>query len=157
VCLAIRDVLCAMAETHRVHYVHPPGESRRLPRCQGDSDLAHGLLDLLEPAPEAIFILTDGYDNAPATRARDIIRALPKIGLDIPVVQITPVMAAEAEGIRLLHQGILSLAVSQVESLAVGLLKLAFHADLQMGANALWEILTTRSSARKLLEESAWN
>ena len=47
-----------------------------------------------------VFVLTDGYENAPAGRFAEVVRAVRQMGVETPIHQFSPVFAAEARGIR---------------------------------------------------------
>ena len=66
----------------------------------GDTSLAAGLVALLKREPDVVFVLTDGYENAPAGRFAEVIRSVRRMGVETPIHQFSPVFAAEARGIR---------------------------------------------------------
>lgn len=155
--MAARDLLVAGAEEAVVEYVYPVKGDGELPVARGHTQLAWPFYRLLEKGVEVIFVLSDGYENAPATRLRDVITALPKIGMGIPVVQLSPVMSAEADGIRLLHPGILALGFHKVEDIGTGMLKLAFHQGWEAGMVALWGLVKRVAAWVDWKEEDAKN
>ncbi|NJL13226.1 MAG: hypothetical protein HC913_09655 [Microscillaceae bacterium] len=67
IALALRDVLGNLADNSVFVYSNEH-DSRlyELIRPEGATDLAPYYLHLLKEQAEAIFILTDGYENAPA-------------------------------------------------------------------------------------------
>ncbi len=84
-----------------------------------------------------VFVLTDGYENAPAGRFAEVVRAVRRMGVETPIHQFSPVFAAEARGIRSLCEAVPGLPVSKPEAIGLGLLKVLFEADVDRGAAAL--------------------
>ena len=79
---------------------------------EGESSLAMGLIRLLKKGPDTLFILSDGYENAPAGRLAEVIEQARKLGLKMPIYQLSPVVAAESAGVR-------SLAPTQIATLPI--------------------------------------
>ncbi|HVI03702.1 MAG TPA: hypothetical protein VM869_33645, partial [Enhygromyxa sp.] len=91
VALALRDMLQAVGEAHRTIYCggefraedHANLASPRthgfagLCRPSGETSLAEGLLELLDvdeaQRPEAVYVISDGYENAPAGRFSEVV------------------------------------------------------------------------------------
>jgi hypothetical protein len=138
VALALRDLLAETAE--RATIVTTDGRlapAAELTEPAGDTSLAAGLVALLRRAPDVVFVLTDGYENAPAGRFTEVIRAVRRMGVPTPIHQLSPVFAAEARGIRSLCDAVPGLPVSKPEAIGLGLLKALFEADVDRGAAAL--------------------
>ena len=97
--LAIRDMLVFTSTTaYEVHATSIP-TNQELKPC-GDTELASHLIDLLKKDVQTIFVLSDGYENAPAGRFGEVLEAARSIGIDTPVYHINPVYAAEVGGVR---------------------------------------------------------
>lgn len=138
VALALRDLLAETAE--RATIVTTDGRlapAAELIEPTGDTSLAAGLIALLRRAPDVVFVLTDGYENAPAGRFAEVVRAVRRLGVQTPIHQLSPVFAAEARGIRSLCDAVPGLPVSKPEAIGLGLLKALFEADVDRGAAAL--------------------
>ena len=138
VALALRDVLSETAE--RASIVTSDGRvapTAELMEPGGDTSLAHGLIALLKSEPDVVFVLTDGYENAPAGRFAEVVRAVRRMGIDTPIHQFSPVFAAEARGIRSLSEMVPGLSVSKPEAIGLGLLKALIEADVDRGIAAL--------------------
>ena len=138
VALALRDLLAETAEQASI--VTSDGRvapSAELIEPVGDTSLAAGLVALLKREPDVVFVLTDGYENAPAGRFAEVVRAVRRMGVQKPIHQFSPVMAAEARGIRSLSDAVTGLPVSKPEAIGLGLLKVLFEADVDRGAQAL--------------------
>ena len=138
VALALRDLLAETAELATI----VTSDGRVAPAAEliepvGDTSLAAGLVTLLKRDPDVVFVLTDGYENAPAGRFAEVVRAVRRMGNDTPIHQFSPVFAAEARGIRSLCDAVPGLAVSKPEAIGLGLLKVLFEADVDRGAAAL--------------------
>jgi hypothetical protein len=138
VALALRDLLAETAE--RATIVTSDGRvgpAAELIEPAGDTSLAAGLVALLKREPDVVFVLTDGYENAPAGRFAEVVRSVRRMGVETPIHQFSPVFAAEARGIRSLCEAVPGLPVSKPEAIGLGLLKVLFEADADRGAAAL--------------------
>jgi len=99
--LALRDMLAKSADQSEIVYCGGVlGDDQRIVRPQGDTSLAEGLLHALGREPEAVYVLSDGYENAPAGRFQDVLVAARGIGIDVPVFHMNPVFAAEGGAVR---------------------------------------------------------
>jgi len=138
VALALRDVLAETAERSTI----VTSDGRVAPAAEliepaGDTSLAAGLVALLKREPDVVFILTDGYENAPAGRFAEVIRTVRRMGVDTPIHQFSPVFAAETRGVHSLSDAVPGLPVSKPEAIGLGLLKALFEADVDRGVAAL--------------------
>lgn len=142
VALALRDVLTETADrSTTVTSDGRPSSVAELIEPLGDTSLAAGLITLLKHEPDVVFVLTDGYENAPAGRFAEVIRAVRRLGIETPIHQFSPVFAAESRGIRSLSEVVPGLPVSKPEAIGLGLLKALFEADLDRGVKALMEMV----------------
>lgn len=66
-------------------------------RPQGASDLATGILKAARQQPQAILVITDGYENLRQGDAADVVRGLRQLGLTMPVYQLLPLFAASED------------------------------------------------------------
>lgn len=137
--LALRDML---QHTARARVVVTGGDVGRaeemLVRPSGDTSLTEGLLDLLDDAPEAVFVISDGYENRPAGRFAEVVSALRAQGYETPIFQLTPVFAAESASVRELCPGLVpALPVSRPEALGISMLRGLLTADPVRGITAL--------------------
>ena len=138
VALALRDVLAGTSERSTI----VTSDGRVVPAAEliepaGDTSLAAGLVTLLKQDPDVMFVLTDGYENAPAGRFAEVVGAVRRMGVETPIHQFSPVFAAEARGIRSLCDAVPGLPVSKPEAIGLGLLKVLFEADVERGVEAL--------------------
>lgn len=62
------------------------GDGAQRPRPQGATDLAMGVLDALSVDPDAVLVVTDGYENTFEGDLGDVLDALPGAGVDAPVI-----------------------------------------------------------------------
>ena len=154
VALAMRDMLRHTAsETTICRTIHPekgmtvigsqvddwgPGQ---LIRPMGDTALADGLIEILseDPAPEAVFVISDGYENAPAGRFAEVMVQVREIGITTPVYHLNPVSAAEAQGVRELapNEGVPTMPVQQPASLGPTFIRGLIEAEPVKGINVL--------------------
>ena len=139
IALATRDMLCCAAsksialtssgvQTDIGTIVHP----------FGDTSLSEGLIELLEKEPNAVFIISDGYENTPAGRLSETLSLVRQIGCNIPVYHINPVAAAETgEGVRVLDKRIPVMPINKPEQLSLTMFKAALATDPINGILAL--------------------
>lgn len=137
--LALRDVIAQLGRTRTVYAGHTPAAGDDLlVRPSGDTSLAEGLMDLLEDAPEAVFVLSDGYENRPAGRFAEVVTELRGLGIETPIYHLNPVFAAESGGVRELAPGLVpTLPAQRPESLGLSFLRGMLEADPIRGINAL--------------------
>src|SRR5262249_44275506 len=123
--LALRDLLQHTAQARVVYAGGTVSASdAMLVRPSGDTGLAEALLDLLETLPQAIFVVSDGYENRPAGRLAEVVSELRRMGDATPVYHLNPVFAAEVQGVRELVPGLVpTLPVSRPEALGIAMLR----------------------------------
>jgi hypothetical protein len=127
--LATRDVLVAAAAEAVVRVSSGRGDGR-LVRPEGDTGLATGLVELLRDGCDAVFVLTDGYENAPAGRFAATMDRVRELGVGVPVYQASPVFGAEAGGVRrLAPDHVPALPVARPEAFGLALLRGMFDVD----------------------------
>ena len=66
--------------------VHTVGGSGNPPKPEGYTDLATALLDAVEGEPDLVAIATDGYENIYPGDLQRVVDALPRAGIETPVV-----------------------------------------------------------------------
>jgi len=68
----------------------------------GYTDIATPLVNIVTSDEEydGIFIISDGYENAPAGRVNEVIRALKKIGYKTPISHMNPVASNDSTSVR---------------------------------------------------------
>jgi len=104
----------------------------------GDTDLATGLLHLLSAECEAIFVLSDGYENRPAGRFAEVLAQAREIGFDTPVYHINPVFAAEVGSVRELAPDLaISMPVKDPAAIGLTFLRGMLEAEPVKGINEL--------------------
>jgi hypothetical protein len=139
--LALRDMLQKAAEQSEVVYCGGVlGDDQRLLKPQGDTSLAEGLLHVLGRSPEAVYVLSDGYENAPAGRFQDVLVAAREIGIETPVFHMNPVFAAEGQAVRQLTEqveGASTMPVRSPAALATTMLRGLLETDPEVGINTL--------------------
>jgi hypothetical protein len=151
--LALRDVLQAVADRTAVRVSGGIAEGRLIVP-EGHTDLAADLIELLRgDAVETVFVLSDGYENAPAGRVAEVLAAARAIGCTTPVMQMNPVMAAEADGLRALAPDQApALPVNRPEGLGLtlvrGLLEVAPRRALEALLGSIPAALTAPAAPR---------
>jgi hypothetical protein len=135
--LATKDVLSYTGD-NCVVVTAQKTSSRQLRSPEGCTELASGMLDLLESKVDAVFILSDGYENSPAGRLAEVLRLVRKIGNNTPVYHINPVVASESKGlIKQLAEDIPVVSLSKPEQLGMILLKSMLDNDPKRGIQGL--------------------
>lgn len=142
VTLALRDMLMAAAEHGVGHYCGGDyGQQNGLVRPMGDTAIADGLVQVLSHAnpPEAVFVLSDGYENAPSGRFAEVLAQVRELGIDTPVYHLNPVMAAEASGVKELApgDGVPTMPVQSPEALGATFIRGMIEAEPVKGINVL--------------------
>lgn len=156
VALSLRDMLQNIAEKNVVVYCGGNlGERNdtRLIRPAGDTSLAGGLVRILRTSPDAVYVLSDGYENAPSGRFSDVMMAIREIGVTTPVFHLNPVFAAESESVRELCEGIdgaTTMPVKNPTALGTTMLRGLVEADPIRGLNALVKCALQSSSNKNL-------
>lgn len=134
--LAMRDMLIEKSEESSIYY-SSGGDYDQFELCypKGETDLALPLAKAINSESDAIFIITDGYENAPAGRVDEILEISRELGFNKPVYQITPVASAEAQklntGVRSLSDHVSKLPVNNPASLGVGSLRMLIENDIE--------------------------
>ena len=145
---AIRDMLMEIAEES---YVEIAGGRTQgyLIYPEGETNLARPLVDVLEKNPDAVFIISDGYENAPAGRVNEVMQAIKNMGISIPVFQINPVVSAEAKGIKKLSSEISVVPANKPASIGLGMVKAMLEENLKDGIIGLFNITLPRLLKRR--------
>jgi hypothetical protein len=156
IALSMKDVLVNIgkvsvvktASGRVINQAHP------LPRPVGSTDLSVALIDLLESLVDAVFILTDGYENAPSGRIDEIMRLLDRIGNTTPVYQLSPAMAGESRvGLKTLSDRIPTFPISNPQALALTLVRAMIEVDVKQGIQALVSLTLPRITVKAIEEQ----
>jgi hypothetical protein len=137
VALAMRDVLVASATNSAFVEATGTVDEFGMVRPAGDTALAGLVVKALKRNPDAVYVLTDGYENAPAGRVDEVLRAARAFGISTPVFQVTPVTGAETGGLRRLSDELAPLPVSRPEAIGLGMVRAVLTADVEAGVRAL--------------------
>lgn len=143
--LALRDALCAAGD--RVTLITSDGRSAdvaELTEPRGDTSLAAALVSVLRADPEIVFVVSDGYENAPAGGVADVMQVVRRLGVRTPVFQASPVFAADAHGVRTLSDQIPAMAARDVGRIGLGLLKAMLYGNPERGVAALLDATLSR-------------
>ena len=103
-------------------------------------------MDAIETKPDSVFIISDGYENAPAGRLAETVARLRQMGNDTPIYQLSPVMAAETYGTRNLTNDVPVLPINQTINIGMGMIKLMLGQDFVRGLLALIETVEIRNN-----------
>jgi hypothetical protein len=133
--LALRDVLAHVAKSN---VIVAGGDGGALVRPRGATSLAPSLLEAITTEPDAIFVISDGYENRPAGRVSEIVAALRALGIDTPILHLNPVFAAEsASSAKVRSLGVPVLPAATPESLGIAFVRGLIEADPHRGIAAL--------------------
>jgi len=144
--LALRDMLSLTGDSSDVTYVggtfneedHQGATKATLARPQGETSIAEALVEVLQTGPDAVFVLSDGYENAPAGRFSEVVALVRDAGIETPIYHLNPVFAAEATGIRELAPAIVpTMPVQSPGGLGLTMLRGMLEAEPVKGINAL--------------------
>ncbi len=122
------------AKTHNVYLVGGRWHENLL-HPEGCTDLASALIEAAKGDHDVLYVVTDGYENAVSGRFDEILRLLRKVGWTTPVMQLTPVLAAEAIGARVISN-IPVFPIAQ-GTMSIAMIKAAFQADPEQGLQLL--------------------
>lgn len=168
--LSIRDMLQKSAVETRILYcgglvndtrpsnmeMHSDAEMK-IVKPAYETSLAQLLLDALVYEPDAVYIISDGYENSPAGRFGDVLRKAREIGVDVPVIHCNPVFASETGTVRALCEGIekvTTLPVRSPTAMGTGIIRGLIESDPRRGLNTILRIaLTGESPLAGLLTE----
>ncbi|MCP4108940.1 MAG: hypothetical protein GY749_25950 [Desulfobacteraceae bacterium] len=140
IALAMKDVLINTGETFVIKTASGRKISREnpIPRPVGATSLAFALIDLLETGPDAVFIISDGYENSPSGRIDEVMRLADRTGIRTPVYHLNPVVGSESiSGLRTLSEMIPTIPVSNPQGLALTLVRAMIEVDIERGIRAL--------------------
>jgi len=135
--LAMRDMLKDTCSHAGVRCTNGSVDALGMTNAGGDTSLALSVAEALQNEPDVLYIITDGYENAPAGRVHEVIDATRKIGINIPIYQFNPVMAAESSGVRSLSSHLSTMPVSKPEGIGLSLIRAAINQDVDKGLQAL--------------------
>lgn len=107
------------------------------------SDLASPLVKLLKEFPDAIFVISDGYENAPEGRFNEIIKiARDRLNLSTPIYHFNPVSSAESKvALKRLSDDIPLTPVSNPEKMGLSLFKTMLSVDPRGGILELFNMI----------------
>lgn len=136
--LAVRDVLLATGRAGMTYFAGGKhGAGLMMP--EGATDLAPALLDALEDNNDAVYIISDGYENAPAGRVAEVMALVRQAGITTPVFQVNPVFGAESFGARELAPNLVPVMALQnpVASTLAAAKQALLSGDLETGVRHL--------------------
>ncbi len=120
----------------------------------GDTALADGFLSLIEQGVDAVFVISDGYENAPAGRFSEVLSLLKKVDCCTPIYHINPVASAESgKGVRVLDESIPVMPISQPEQIALTIFKAMLQTDPKSGIIGLVNSVLPAIEKKKELKE----
>jgi hypothetical protein len=119
----------------------------------GESNLAKPLLKLLKRDVDVIFVVSDGYENAPEGRFGEVLKiARDKAGVTTPVYHFNPVGAAESKvAVKRLSNDVPVTPVTNPEKMGLSLFKTMIAADPKQGIVRLFNMVLPELEKTKLL------
>jgi hypothetical protein len=101
----------------------------------GETNLARPLINLLKNDLDVIFVVSDGYENAPEGRFGEVLKiARDKLKIDIPIYHFNPVAAAESKvALKKLSDSVAITPVSNPEKMGLSLFKTMICNDPKRG------------------------
>ena len=141
---ATRDMLLHVSE--RSATIHTTsGVKDRLAKPSGGTGLGRLLIDAVKDLPDAVYVISDGYENEPAGRFAEVVREMHKIGIKVPIYHFNPVAAAESTGVReLAPNKVPTMPVQRPDGVGVSILRGLIDQDPVHGVNALLGIAKVR-------------
>lgn len=141
VALATRDMMAHVSVSGAFYYVGGDIEDREkgfsIVKPMGDTALADKLIEAFRGDHEAVFVISDGYENAPAGRFAEVLAHVREAGIDTPVYHLNPVMAAESGGVRQLSEQVHTMPLQSPTALGTTMIRGMIEADPVRGINSL--------------------
>ncbi len=153
--LSMKDVLVNIGETAAVRTASGRTIDGRnpLPRPMGETNLSTALIDLLQKRVDVVFILSDGYENAPSGRVDEVMHLLERIGCRTPIYHMNPVAGGESKGgLRTLSEKIPVMPVGNARELSLTLLRAMIEVDVKKGIEALASMALPKLTNTKALK-----
>lgn len=132
----LRDVIATTTKKY-TQYICSGREVDGLIHPEGDTDIATTLLDAIESGVDAIYVISDGYENAPAGRFEEVVNALEKIGCTTPIIHYNPVYSAEDKNTKQLAKSVNSIPASKPEALGMTSIINLLSSDFKTGIISL--------------------
>lgn len=104
----------------------------------GETSLAEALINMLEKECDEIYIITDGYENAPAGRVHEIMSVVRNKNLSgAKVIQLSVTLSAKTAGVRDLSEHIIQIPIKHMNTIKTSMLKAAFQTSLEEGVRTV--------------------
>lgn len=138
--LATAKMLNHIADEKYVIYTNHD-EKTELPIPMGETELATSVIQLLKEKVDAIFIISDGYENSIAGRTGEVINITRKMGNHTPIYHFSSVTASESKSVKTLSDDIYTLPINDPNAIGITILKSLFENDISTGLQALFNIV----------------
>lgn len=151
--LAIRDTLHSAQNTSSEFVSAGKMREDGLIMPNGPTSLYRELLDLLRQPLDAIYVISDGYENAPQGLFGAVLEAARRIGVETPVYQINPVFAAETRSTRKLCEDVTVLSGNNPETMfGMANIQQLLQEDPYRGIEALFRSMTKKILANENIQ-----
>ncbi len=152
--LGIKDVLLHIGGYGR-HFIRSVSGNRyiggALHKPVGNTDLAPSLVYMLAGNLDAIFIISDGYENSPSGRVAEVLDIASRKGFCPTVYHINPVVAAESKrGMRQLSPNVRVLPISKPEQLGLTMINSMLETDPRQGILGMLNLAISVLGKREL-------
>ncbi|WP_436776839.1 hypothetical protein [Yinghuangia sp. YIM S09857] len=137
VALALRDAVREAAGEFREVWFGGRRTDDGLVHPSGDTAPAYALLEALSWDADLVVVVGDGYENAPAGRFAEVLAAARELGIRTPVVQLSPVLAADAGGVRALAPEVPVAGVQRLEGLELTACRLLLEVEPAVAVRTL--------------------
>ncbi len=128
--LALQKMLSYAGTKSTTVYCGPKPGLSYLVFPAGETNLADGFMDVIEKEPDSVFIISDGYENAPEGRLTEVIELVNGLGWNLPIYHLNPVSAAESKAaVKSFGKNIPVMSVFKPEAMGLTLLKRIIEQD----------------------------
>lgn len=112
-----------------------------LPELSGDSCYAKSLIQAVKGNPDAIFVIGDGYENAPEGLTALTIKGLRNCGYNQKIIHINPVYAVEAARSKTISPDVVTLPFNDINRLEGSFMKILLQKNPNKGVQFMKTML----------------
>lgn len=143
--LSVRDMLKYCGQSYLEEIAGGVIAEGGLIMPSGDTSLGTGFLRLVDLGVKAIFVISDGYENAPEGQFCEVLDAVRRLNIPQPAVyHVNPVFAAEGASVRRLSDEACLIPVGEPESFGVGVLRGLLEKDPEAALQGMTKMALSR-------------